>query len=358
MSVKLIFLAPVYFNRMKQRHQSFAVELAKLGFDVCFIDPVCAPGYSFVIENKQKNLKVFRVRVPFKATAIAGLQNIAARLALSLVLRHSDFIPQKTFLWVAEPSLAAFTKLCWQAIVYDRCDLHGAFPGQRQNTWRSYEARLFERADLISVSHSYLAENLPENIAAKIVLARNACSGDFLQGLFRADTSLMPQKPGDIVRLVSSGAHYEWSDIDWLAMLADLDGVELHVAGTGRGMAFEKLIKRGNVIFHGHLEHDKLVRVLQNCHIGLIPFKNIELIKGVDPVKAYEYAACGLEVWAPDLPSLLTNEFIGRFIGHKNQAIEALQNFKNGPTVFAGKIPLWSERLQTILDRLHTLRSD
>lgn len=350
-------MAPVIFSRLQQRHQAFARELESLGYQVLFVEPFSSPGWSAVPEKITDRLTVLKLRVPFKAASVPALQRIVCRLAAKLLKKQLDCRFSQVMLWLAEPSLAALTEFSWARILYDRCDLHGSFPGQKNSVWRRYEAEIEEKADLISVSHSFLAESII-GCRDKIVLAPNACSEDFLARRHAATENyrFLPEKNDDSgrlpIRLVSSGAHYEWIDCDWLRMLACLDGVELHIAGTGRGKAFSDLLQLPNVKNHGHLNHNGLMQLLVNCHIGLIPFLDLPLIKGVDPIKAYEYAACGLEVWAPDLSSLHSNPMIGRFVAKPAAAVAALNEHRSAPKPFTGSIPVWKERLAPILSRL------
>jgi len=146
--------------------------------------------------------------------------------------------------------------------------------------------------------------------------------------------------------------------MDWLKMLCQLENVELHIAGSGRGKEFEALCRQPNVVFHGQLQQTQLARLLNSCDIGLIPFRDIELIKGVDPIKAYEYAACGLQVWSPPIEALRCNPVIGRLIADIDSARHAVRQFSAGDIRVVGKIPRWSDRLQTALDRMPFLRSD
>ncbi len=359
MAVSVLFAAPVFYKHLKQRHQAFAAGLAARGFDVTFLEPLQSPGWSLQVFPAAAQLRVVRLKVPFRAASYPGLQQICARLAYSLLCRKAGLSSHRTILWLAEPSLAALSRFDWHRVVYDRCDLHGAFPGQRRQAWLRYEKLLAARADVISVSHPYLTDGFSENC----VLAPNACSEEFLTSMgnaaeFRVCNHQHGFSGRNTVRMVSAGAHYEWVDCDWLGMLSDLPDVELHIAGTGRGESFNRLIGRGNVVWHGLLEPPGLRDLLQSCNIGLIPFRDLELIKGVDPIKAYEYAAAGLEIWAPDLQSLKTNQMIARFVGGAESAAEALRHYHTRPVIFTGRVPVWSERLQTILDRMASLRSD
>ncbi len=353
----MVFVAPVVFSRLQQRHQAFARELAALGHRVFFVEPFVSPGWSVVAEKVTERLSVLKLRVPFKASSVPALQKIVCRIAAEMIKKQLACRFSQAILWLAEPSMAALTEFSWARILYDRCDLHGSFPGQKSSVWRRYEAMIEERADLVSVSHPFLAESIV-NCRDKVVLAPNACPEDFFaQRRAAADQRRFLSERGidscrAPVRLVSSGAHYEWVDCEWLKMLAGIDGVELHIAGTGRGKVFSELLQLQNVKNHGHLNHKDLMQLLVSCHIGLIPFRDLPLIKGVDPIKAYEYAACGLEVWAPDLASLHSNPMIGRFVSTPAAAAGALKEYRSAPGPFAGHIPVWKERLAPVLARL------
>ena len=182
------------------------------------------------------------------------------------------------------------------------------------------------------------------------MLAGNACAEIFFSSASRQHHSNPPFK------LVSSGAHYGWVDCSWLSMISSHPDIELHLAGSGRGNDYQKLRQLPQVIDHGQLDQAALAALLAKCDVGLVPFKNLDLIKGVDPVKVYEYAASGLEVWAPHLDSLRKNGLISRVVANRHDLEQALKRIavtKNNQPVAR-----WTERLQTILDRLTILTSD
>lgn len=348
----VLFVSPVVFSALHQRHQSLANELAGRGWQVCFVDPLKTGGFSCTISRASENLRIARLRVPFKGNACPAIQAIAVKLSM-LLLKASMALPGKnSLLWIAEPSLARLSCYNWPAIIYDRCDLHGSFPGQNRRVWQRYEDQLFDKATLISCSHQYLQQSLPENVLCKSVLAGNAC-GDIFFAEHKHGRPI-----GHRLRLVSAGAHHEWVDSKWLANLCNHDDIELHLAGIGRGSDYRELCRHPRVTHHGELGRTELADLLKTCDIGLVAFKEIELIKGVDPVKVYEYAASGLEVWAPPVAGLRDNPLISRFIGGGRELAQAVDAFRSRPVRSSGNIARWSDRLQTILDRLTVLQSD
>ena len=349
---RTLFISPAAYEALHQRHQSLAGELARRGRQVIFVNPLKTGGYSCKTRTVAENLEIVHLRVPFKSVSFPALQMLAVRFALMLLRTRLRIVPATTMLWISEPSLAWLTRQRWQTIIYDRCDLHGSFPGQTRRAWQQYEDMLFRRADLISCSHPYLQTTLPESAGRKAVLAGNASAEVFFAQKRRMNTGNRPLK------LVSAGAHHEWVDFGWLKMLCSHAEIELNLAGTGRGREYEELRRTPGVIDHGKLSQLELADLLRNCDAGLVPFKDIELIRGVDPVKVYEYAASGLEVWAPTVDALRANSLISRFIANADDISSAIAEAAAHKPRPAPAVAQWSERLQTILDRLDDLQSD
>ena len=342
---KILFVSPVQFGTLKQRHQGLALELAKNNYQIYYINPIGSNGFSCKIKEQIKNLKVIDLRIPFKAASYPVIQNIAIKIALKLIKKKLHIKTTDCILWLAEPSCAELTKENWLKIIYDCCDLHGNFPNQRKKVWQNYESIIASNSDLVTVSHPYIKEYFYKIFQKDALIVPNAT--------FFEKTETHKENINNKIRLLSSGAHYEWVDIDWLEMLAKIDNIELHIAGKGRGKAFDNLLKNKDVVFHGELNSKQLFKLMEICHIGLIPFKNIELIKGVDPIKAYDYRTANLQIWAPDIESLHSNKYITSFIKDSEQAKEAIEKMKDiGFNKDLENIPTWSERVKLILPYL------
>jgi glycosyltransferase involved in cell wall biosynthesis len=59
-----------------------------------------------------------------------------------------------------------------------------------------------------------------------------------------------------------------------------------------------------NVYKLGRKEHGELAGYAREWDVGVIPFKVSELVRGVDPLKVYEYLAMGLPVVASGMSHL------------------------------------------------------
>jgi hypothetical protein len=345
----IFFISPVGFSDLQQRHQAFAQMLAHKGFRVIFLEPFLSNGFSLRAARQSRNLTIIRLRLPFTAREHPVLQKLACNLAIRLVRHHLH--PENQLLWLAEPAAANLVKLPFAIILYDRCDHHGYFPGQRLAAWQSYEKQIFEQADLITYTHHNLATDMPAAAKRKALLVGNACAPYKF-------TATPAKKDEAKIKILSSGAHYEWVDFKWLNLLISQQRIELHIAGTGRGKDFSELISRSNVIFHGKLPHEKLASLMAGCHGGVVPFLESPLTRSVDPIKAYEYTAAGLQIWAPDIAGLRQNPLIDQRITDSTSLAAALKKLKESRQAKSRTVPTWQQRLNRILDRLAQMRSD
>lgn len=355
MTRKILFLSPVRFDGLHQRHQAFAELLSQKDFAVFYLNPVGSNGFSINSHLIEKNLRSISISVPFKASNFPALQRISVKLATMMLKKSFKLHFKEMALWVADPSMAAISEHVFSQIIYDRCDLHGSFPGQKQDAWKSYEAGLFSRANLVSVSHKKLLADIPAEFKEKSILAANACSANI-----KIEKKTKSSFATKAIQVVSSGAHFEWVDFNWLQMFANNESVTLNIAGTGRGKEFNNLLKCRNVVFHGKLKPEDLTSLLYKSDVGLIPFADMALTAAVDPIKAYEYAATGLQVWSPRIAGLENNPLIDQFIDDKISLHASLDTMKKGFNRFEKikVVPRWPERLNSILDRLPGLSSD
>jgi len=338
--MKILFVSPVPFYGLRQRHQGLAVEFSAAGGEVIFLNPLESPGFSIKVETFSPSLKIVTVAVPFRAAQYPLIQALSNRLALKLIFRQK-VVARETALWVGEPSAARMADFEWKVIFYDRCDRHGFFHGQNPKTWQKYEEILFLKAKKIFVSSEFLMQEIPERWKEKSILLPNAADKSWLE-------SPLPSKPSfPPLKLLSAGAHYEWTDFAWLQRFAKRSDIELHIAGKGRGKAFKNLIGMSGVCWHGFLSLAELRNLADQCHVGLIPFNDSEITAGIDPIKNYEYAARGLEVWGTPIPSLRRNPLVGKIIGDFRDIEDAIAAFGKFPKTNS-VIPTWTERATTV----------
>jgi glycosyltransferase involved in cell wall biosynthesis len=124
---------------------------------------------------------------------------------------------------------------------------------------------------------------------------------DFPQ--FAVGDSSMPDDLRGIPRPIALyvGAIGEWFDFALVEELtAALPEVSFLLIGPDKA-ARRRLTARPNLHLLGKRPHGEVARYMRNADVGLIPFDvggRPDLVNGIDPLKLYEYLACGLPVVA------------------------------------------------------------
>lgn len=120
---------------------------------------------------------------------------------------------------------------------------------------------------------------------------------------FAGQTGEMPEELQGIDRpiVLYVGAISDWFDYETLdAVAAMLPELAFVVVGPD-DMARRRLKARENLYLLGRRPYERVPDFMHHAHVGIIPFNRWaypELVNGVNPLKMYEYLACGLPVVA------------------------------------------------------------
>jgi glycosyltransferase involved in cell wall biosynthesis len=160
------------------------------------------------------------------------------------------------------------------------------------------------RVDLVA----YSAEDLANDAAAlkprrSLHLANGADVAHFAEPRARPACYASIPEP----RAVYVGTMAEWFDFALVAVAARRRPKISFVLIGPPELARRRLPQLPNLHVIGSRSWDVLPGYLQHAAIGLIPFdieNHRELVRGVNPLKLYEYAACGLPVVSVAWPEL------------------------------------------------------
>lgn len=256
--------------------------------------------------------------------------------------------------WLTHPKMLGLLPraAAGAVVIYDCMDDVAGFAreaGQRAKQL-AWEGELVNRAQHVLCSSQHLMELMERRWRSgrKCTLVRNALSEAWLE---RAATGLTaPRAAAGSIRLAYVGTISEWLDVDLL--LRCLEALpDLHIDLIGpHGWSpapHPRLHHRGPV------SHDQLRALAQGFDAFVMPFVVNDLIRGVDPVKLYEYLSYEKPVISVYYPELERFRPYVRFYETPGEMIAAVREVGAGRWVQANPGPFlrentWSQRVSAI----------
>jgi len=217
------------------------------------------------------------------------------------------------------------------------------------------EKNLAREADVLVVTAQELYER-QQAFRPDPVLARNAADFDFLSA--PKPNNLITDKSKPVIGYF--GAIADWFDLDLITRIAELrPQYNFFFIGHVYALNTAKIQSLPNVTFLGERNYREIPLFLSHFDVCLIPFVLNDLIKGVDPVKMYEYFSQGKPVVATDMPELAPLEdlvYIGKdtadFAAKLDQAVrEDNPNLRRRRMDYA-KANTWAARVDVIDDAI------
>lgn len=192
----------------------------------------------------------------------------------------------------------------YRATVYRAADDHAAFAASPRSL-RAVEEAVVRRADAVFAASHAVYERLRRVRPEGVYHLPNGVD------LARLEARQPP--PPEYARLrhpiaVYVGAIHYWFDLALLAQVARRrDDVSFVLVGQAH-VPLAPLVGLRNVHFLGTCPPEGLPAYLQHADVGLIPFIRSPLTDSVNPLKMYEYLACGLPVVSADMAEVRAME--------------------------------------------------
>ncbi|HSB33186.1 MAG TPA: glycosyltransferase [Nitrospirota bacterium] len=277
--------------------------------------------------------------------------------SLRRYLRKTGF-DRVDILWFANPALSGLLDIVSYAkCVFRIADDNAAFQLVPDSVKRA-EQQLVGKADAVFVT----AQSLQERYAwaqEKLHYLPNGVDFDF----FRNSEPPLPKEyetiPGP--RVLYVGTIAEWFDMDLLQSAASalLDHSFILIGEPHVNLS--ALTRMKNVFLLGGRPYKDIPAYMNHADIGIIPFKKSKLVDAINPVKLYEYFACGLPVVATawktleDIksPALLASS-AEEFVALLRRGLAERERNKQEYLAFS-RTHSWERRFQDILSTLHLL---
>jgi len=353
----LLILSPNYWHsKLKFRRHQFAQLASRDGYRVIFInptftllswlvDPECRPCFFAWLRpggervNEHLTVHTMPPLFPFQGKA-RWVRLLNVRITGWLIRRLSRRLRGHTDLWQIVYLPEDFYRLVDDraVLLYECVDEHSEYPWNRR--WKesieTLETELMRHADLVSFTSQFLLEK-KKTVTKRCVFAPNGVNFELFNSALDKDA-----EPPDDIRdlpvpiILYVGAIMDWFDLELLEKMAMVHpGWQFVLVGPmtlGRTGVFNL----ANVHSLGVKQQTELPGYLKRTTVCIVPFVVNNLIKGVNPLKLYEYLAAGKPVVSTALPDVIPFEqemvvHIGRnhqqFIEHLEYMIDCRADY-------------------------------
>jgi glycosyltransferase involved in cell wall biosynthesis len=287
-----------------QRSQHLALQLAAMGHRVLYLNihlgrQFPSPwrrGRAAVCCRLMENVVEVHVHLPrepvYHARTLAPEESSLVAEALGGALRRlgAETVVQIASLPVWIEVARKLRREFDAPLIYDCHDSLPAFGGMARGIVE-LEREMAAEADRVVFSSGSLRKEAGPRLGvepAKSVVIRNAAEpGHFT-----------PAEPGGDTPVIGYfGALARWFEASWIEAAAGAHPEwRFQLIGRIEDPAIRRLRRFPNVELTGEIPYGRLPDLARRFSAGVIPFRIDPLTRSVDPIKVYEYFACGLPV--------------------------------------------------------------
>lgn len=355
--MKLVYFSPVSWNSVAQRPHFFVKNALEHGFtSVLWIEPtpsrlpqvkdfrtklISVEANSF---NKPDSVEIIRPRcIPIEPFGVCF--DFVNYISLNRIIKtiENNFSGDDTILVIGKPSRLAnkvLERVGFNKTIFDMMDdFPHFFKGMSAGSVRKIQTTILGKVKLCLFSSSNLYEQYSK-FAFESKLLLNACEHSF----YDKCQALPNEKPLNNQKVFGYiGSIAEWFDWDKVIKLA-VDNPKDKVVIVGPNYSSRIPALPLNVQILPAIEHDNIPSLLSSFDYGLIPFKECELTKSVDPVKYYEYVAAGIKVISTEFGEMKNR------VERKN--VYSFDNFSSGIQYEPEPLVTWNMRYSQLFSEL------
>jgi glycosyltransferase involved in cell wall biosynthesis len=215
---------------------------------------------------------------------------------------------------------------------YDCIDDWRNFPGVPFNIAAHVEDAVLKKSDIVFASSKHLLRILQARTNKSVFYLPNALGPAFLEGS-EHDKTKLPPFDGITLGFVGGigGDHFDWGLLAGLLNRETLAGYRYRIVlvgpliggeNTARG---QELKRSGRLLITGVVAYSQVPGYMNGFDFCVMPWKITALIRGVDPIKIYEYLASGKPVISTYWPELESYRDYVHFASTPQEYEEAVQ---------------------------------
>jgi O-antigen biosynthesis protein len=309
----VVFLGTLNWSVKWQRAHHLARELARRGHRVVYMEPELVPGAPDFVARVRAEVpegvtiaalpsqRLEYVTHPWSAADNERILHGLLSVVDSMRLRCPVLLVQSP-LW--QPVVSLMVEETDFPVVYDCVDEHRAWPTHDRERVGAAEEQVVAAARLVTAPSATLAERLQAS-HPHVRHVGNGCDPEHFAAGLRGAGALRPGIEGPIAGYVGDLSPWVF-DADLVAEVAGrCPDWTFAIVGPAQEEVSRRLAPCANVVEVGQVPYRELPDYVADFDVAILPFRENEVTRPVEPVKLWEYLAAGRPVVATPLPLLL-----------------------------------------------------
>ncbi len=311
--MRILYFASIDWTSLWQRPQQLLTRLASFDYyNIVYIQPFGLRNlqlsdiprvinrFRSLVSGRHHSRENIEIKDLFFLPVVHSWSKLINIPSISYQLR--DFRHRNTIAWVTTPAQVMpnlISSLSCRGFIYEMMDDYSKIHIQKGKEIKKIEAWLIEHANLVIATSSALyekAKNIKED--QNIAIVANGVDYDYFEKI--STLAKCDVKNTKIVGYI--GAIDEWIDFKTIEYVADVRK-DLMFMFVGP-VQVNRFPQKENIQYVGAVEYSKVPSYCNSFDVCLIPFKTGEFADAINPIKLYEYFACGKPVVAYEMREL------------------------------------------------------
>ena len=364
--LKIACLSTSSWQGLWTRKQWIMAQLAQRN-DILYVNPQESATYRLRWSRRRKNIKSmspppdrFQIVQPWSVLPLGRHWRLFHSINMMLLNHQIRKNTPRMFpdiWWVYDPIMVTVAQRNpGRLLVYDCVDRHAAYGGFR-GLVDTMEKRLLQSADIVFVTARGL-ETYCEQYSDVVNYLPNGFDAELYCGSSEIHTDLSAiSRP--IIGFIGGLGH--WIDIDLISHIARRRPNWSLVFVGPLGDKAGSFPQMPNIHLLGRFPREDMPAFIQGFDVGIVPFQETLLTKTVNPLKAYEYLACGIPVVStimPELDHLIQVRQVRGYDAFVSATEDALDEGLDSSARAARMASVAAFSQQTILKRMEDLIED
>lgn len=313
---RLLYLMHVDWRWIKQRPHFFAEALADSGWDVTVGFAPTWRRMRLPANGSQLALHPLPLIPRWTHGGAETWNSSVGRRAIRALIRRT----KPDAIWISHAGLATALDDVSVPLVYDVMDLNAHFhgAGAASATALEQERTAWTKATRLYCSSTTIRTEIERHepgLAEKTRYVPNAYDD-------RRDWTEFPRRAESTYRLAYIGTISEWLDLDLLQQTLERvpDTEVLLVGPSDRRLPVLPRLRVAGVV-----PHERIPQLAAEIDCFLLPFSVTPLVRGVDPVKLYEYLAMRRPIVSCHYPELERFRGLANFYTQRDECIDLIR---------------------------------